>query len=259
MDRRFSDGLTFRGAYTWSHNIDNSTAEIFSTYLTPRRPQDFGNLSADRSDSALDHRHRFTMTMLYDVPLFSHSSNYFMKNVVGNWEIAPIYTYQTSQNFTVQSGIDSNLNGDAVDRTVINPNGIPGTGSTVSPLLNSNGDTVAYIANTPTAQYIQAAKGVMPNSARNTLPGRPINNVDVTIVKRFSFGERYKLEFQAQFLNFFNHPQFVAGRLNDVFLDSYNNPNYQTLLKPGNPNFNEPENVFSSNPRNIQLAIKLRF
>src|SRR6185312_3284011 len=34
LDRRFSNGLVFRGAYTWSHNIDNSTAEVFSTYLT---------------------------------------------------------------------------------------------------------------------------------------------------------------------------------------------------------------------------------
>jgi hypothetical protein len=110
-----------------------------------------------------------------------------------------------------------------------------------------------------TAQYIQAAKGVMPNSGRNTLPGRPIDNIDLTMVKRFSFGERYKLEFQAQLLNFLNHPQFIAGRLNDVFLDSFNNPSYQTILKPGNVNFNQPENVFSSNPRNVQLALKLRF
>jgi len=259
LDRRFARGLVFRGAYTWSHTIDNSTAEVFSTYLTPRRPQDFRNLSAETSDSALDHRHRLTLTMLWDVPLFSHHPNYFLKNVVGNWEFAPIYTFQSGERYTVQSGIDSNLNGDAVDRTVINIEGIPGTGSTVSPLKNTKGDTVGYLANNPTAQYIQAAKGVYPNSSRNTLLGRPIDNIDLTAVKRFSFGERYKLEFQAQFLNFLNHPQFIAGRLNDVFLDSYNNPNYQTLLKPGNINFNQPENVFSSNPRSIQLALKLKF
>jgi hypothetical protein len=32
--------------------------------------------------------------------------------------------------------------------------------------------------------------------------------------------------------------------------------NYQT---PGNPIFNNPEAVFSSNPRNIQLALKILF
>jgi hypothetical protein len=100
---------------------------------------------------------------------------------------------------------------------------------------------------------------VMPTGGRNTLPGRPINNIDITLVKRISYHERYKLEFQAQFLNFLNHPQFIAGRLNDVFLDTYNNPTYQTILKPGNPAFNNQESVFSSNPRNIQLALKFKF
>ncbi len=258
-DRRLSDGMTFRAAYTYSHNIDNSTAEVFSTYLTPRRPQDFRNLSAEKSDSALDHRQRFTLTMLYDVPLFSRSKNYIMKNVVGNWEIAPIYTYQTGEKYTVQSGLDSNLNGDSVDRTVLNPLGVSGTGTTATPLLNTKGDTVAFVAKDLTAEYILAPKGVMPTAGRNTLPGRPIDNIDLTLVKRISFSERFKLEFQAQFLNFLNHPQFIAGRLNDVFLDSFNNPSYQTMLKPGNASFNQPENVFSSNPRNIQLALKLKF
>jgi hypothetical protein len=259
LDRRFSDGLTFRGAYTWSHNIDNSTAEVFSTYLTPRRPEDFGNLSLDRATSALDHRQRLTIALLYDVPLFAHSGNAFMKNVVGNWELAPIYTYQTPEYYTVQSGIDANLNGDAVDRAIVNPNGVPGTGSNATPLTNSAGQVVAYIATNPNAQYITANKGVLPTGARNTLPGRPIDNLDLTAVKRFSYKERYKLEFQAQFSNFFNHPQFIAGRLNDVFLDSFNSPSYQTILKPNNPAFDNQESVFSSNPRSIQLVLKFKF
>ena len=49
-----------------------------------------------------------------------------MKNVVGNWEVAPIYTYQTGTWFTVQSGIDSNLNGDSGgDRAYLNAGGQP--------------------------------------------------------------------------------------------------------------------------------------
>ena len=47
-------------AYTFSHNIDDSTAEVFRTYTTPRRPQNFRNLRADRASSALDHRNRLT-------------------------------------------------------------------------------------------------------------------------------------------------------------------------------------------------------
>ena len=113
LTRRFSNGLQFMAAYTFSHNIDDSTAEVFSTYTTPRRPQNIRDLRADRANSALDHRHRLTYQVLYDTPWFKTSKNWAMKNLVGNWEIAPIYTYQTGTWFTVQSGLDSNLNGDS--------------------------------------------------------------------------------------------------------------------------------------------------
>ena len=40
------------GAYTWSKNIDDSTAALASTVLTPRRPYDFENLRQERANSA---------------------------------------------------------------------------------------------------------------------------------------------------------------------------------------------------------------
>lgn len=48
LNRRFSQGLLFQASYTWSHNIDNSTAEVATTYLTPRRSQNFNITSAEK-------------------------------------------------------------------------------------------------------------------------------------------------------------------------------------------------------------------
>src|SRR5438093_7713149 len=90
------NGLQFTAAHTWSRTIDDSTADFFSTILTPRRPQDFQNLAADRANSALDHRHRFTLALIYDLPFFKHG-NWMEKNLIGNWQFSPIYTYQTAQ------------------------------------------------------------------------------------------------------------------------------------------------------------------
>jgi hypothetical protein len=67
VNRRFSNGLQFQGAYTFSKTIDNSTADFFSTVITPRRQQDFQHVDADRSNSALDHRNRFTIGAVYAV------------------------------------------------------------------------------------------------------------------------------------------------------------------------------------------------
>jgi hypothetical protein len=261
LNRRFSKDLQFQGAYTWSRLIDNSTADFNTTALTPRRAQDFQNLSADKSTSALDRRQRFTFSAYYEVPWF-RQSNWMMKNLVGNWTAAPIYTYETPEYTTVQSNLDSNLNGDsASDRVIVNPAGQDGVGSKVTALTNSSGATVAYLATNPNARYIVAGSGAYPNGGRNTLPGRPINNIDMNMLKNFSITERWKIQFAASFFNLLNHAQFIPGfpgrADNPVVLN--NSTISRSILIPGNPNFNNPEAVYSSQPRNIQLALKLIF
>ena len=67
LNKRFSKNLQFVGSYTWSHMIDDGTAAVFSTTIAPRRAQDFYNLRPERSSSALDRRHRFTFSWVYDV------------------------------------------------------------------------------------------------------------------------------------------------------------------------------------------------
>jgi hypothetical protein len=283
LNRRFSKGLMLIGSYTWSHNIDDSTADFFTTVLSPRRPQDFQNLRPERSSSALDRRHRLTITAVEDVPFFKGSNNWFLKNLVGNWEVAPIYTYESPEYATVQSQDDPNLNGDPWgDRVFINPAGRKGVGTDVNPIdltgavvpynvMDPDGNPItnpaiaAYVAQNPNAQYIRGAEGTLPNGGRNTLPLRPINNFDISIVKRFSITERVKLEFQGQFSNAFNHPQFTGGYLNHVDGGNANLVAVQqaggvrNMLTPGDPIFNRPDLAFSSNPRGITIVGKLVF
>jgi len=261
VNRRFSNGLQFVGSYTFSHNIDDSTAEVFSTFTNPRRVQDFQNIRAERASSALDHRNRFTMAVVYDVPFFKQHGSWFVKNVVGNWELAPIYTYETGTLVTPQSSIDANLNGDSAgDRAILNPAGTVNVGSGVTPLKNSAGQTVAYLAENPNARYITAAKGTLPTSGRQTEHLMPINNVDISVLKRFNvFRERYKLEFAGRFTNFFNHPQYTGARINDVASVGYTGTNVHNFLNPAETSFYRPDLVFSSNPRNIQVSAKFIF
>jgi hypothetical protein len=257
LTRQFKNGLQFTAAYTWSHTIDNSTADFFTTLLTPRRTQDFQNLAGDRSNSALDHRHRFTLALIYDVPFFKNG-NWLTKNVLGNWEIAPIYTYQSPQWMTVQSNRDVNGNGDtAGDRAIFNPSGVRGTGSDVTPLTNTAGDIVAYVANDPSAQYIRGGLYAKADVGRNTLPSRPIDSVDLTVLKRISFTERLRVEFSAQAFNLLNHAQFVPGYLNDVTSIGFTTD--RTFLVPGASNFNNVEGIFPSNARTLQLGLKVIF
>jgi len=260
VTRRFHNGLQFVGSYTFSHNIDNSTAEVFSTYTTPRRGQDFQNLNADRSSSALDHRNRFTMATVYDMPFFK-GGNWFMRNLIGNWELAPIYTYETGTLYTVQSGVDSNMNGDSAgDRTWINPAGTVNIGSGATALKNSNGATVAYLVKNPQARYVAAPKGVIATGGRNTAHLNPIDNIDFSLLKRFNvFKESTKMEIGARFYNLLNHPQYTGSYLNDIAPIGYTGGAVHNFLIPGKANFYDPSAVFSSNPRTMQLSAKFIF
>ena len=274
LTRRFSNGLQFQGSYTWSHNIDDSTDALDSTVLAPRRPMDFQNLTIERASSLLDYRNRIVMQMIYDVPFFKNRS-WWLKNLVGNWEIAPVYTYQSGQHVTPQSAADSNLNGDsAPDRVIINQAGNINLGTTATPLTNSAGDTVAYLAVDPNARFIAAPKGTFPNGGRSLLNLNPIDNIDLTLLKRISLTERFKLEFSARATNIFNHPQYTGGYLNDAgsfggsgpigsgggyAAGSIQGDLVRNSIVPGNPVFQQWSQVFSSNPRQLQLALKLTF
>jgi hypothetical protein len=60
----FREDLQLQTTYTWSHNLDNSTVEVASTFLTPRRAQDSSNLTAEKASSALDRRQRISLSMI---------------------------------------------------------------------------------------------------------------------------------------------------------------------------------------------------
>jgi len=293
LSRRFSNGLMFQAAYTYSRTIDNSTADFFTTSLTPRRPQDFQNWDAERSVSPLSRTHRFTVAAVYDLPFFKNS-NWFVKNIVGNWGFSPIYTYESPQWATVQSARDSNLNGDSAgDRVVLNPAGTNGVGSGVTPLCNSampafgvcgesdfdptvgppgpgNFDSspflVAYQANNPNARYIVAGAGALATGGRNTLPTEPTNDISLSVYKDVNITERMKFRIGAQFANVINHPQFIPGSnpgqglgVNDVASFTTTTSNYLNYVTPSNANFNNPRSVFASNARTIALVAKFTF
>jgi len=273
LGRSFNNGLQYKFAYTWSHAFDNSTADVNSTSLTPRRAQDFQNYNAEWATSALDRRHRVSGELIYDSPFMKKSNNWYAKNLLGNWQLGPTFIFESPEYATVQSGVDANLNGDsASDRVVYNPKGIGNTGTGSSPVCTAAmpiGTTcgsaasapylVAYYANSSTAKYITAQAGAFANAPRNTLAMAHITNFDLSAVKRFAITEGQTFEFQCHAYNVFNHPQSVPGSLNDVLSVGTSSATIRQVTIPTSPEFNNPRSVFSSNPRVLQLVVKYSF
>jgi hypothetical protein len=56
--------------------------------------------------------------------------------------------------------------------------------------------------------FVQPLPGSYGNVGRNTLPGPHLYETDLSVAKQFSFRERWKLQFRAEFFNLFNHTNF---------------------------------------------------
>jgi len=96
--------------------------------------------------------------------------------------------------------------------------------------------------------YTHAAPGELGNSNRAPLYGPRFVNTDLSIIKHFPLPyESMRLDFRAEFFNFFNHAQFYlpggSSGMQDV------NATSSFAVVSGTVN----------NPRVVQFALKLNF
>ncbi len=124
------------------------------------------------NSSVLDQRQRATVTMLWDVAAIGSGNFHFVRDILANVTLGGAWIYQTPSSASIQSGVSTDLSGFGLGGVMLNPSGVAGTGSGVSPLYNSSGQNVAYQANNPNAQYIAGAAGTY-NAARYTIPLQP--------------------------------------------------------------------------------------
>ncbi|MEK7831381.1 MAG: hypothetical protein AAB401_09875, partial [Acidobacteriota bacterium] len=94
-------------------------------------------------------------------------------------------------------------------------------------------------------------------SARNTLQLPGIENLDFSIFKNFALTENKKIQFRVDFFNAFNHAQYIPGSPNAVIPIA--TTGVSDVNTVGRNSFNKPDEVFSSNPRVIQLAFRFNF
>jgi hypothetical protein len=270
-------------AYTFSKAIDNATNELFSSTINPRRAQYGFDLSQERSLSALDVPHRFAASFNYDLPFYNKSNNGLLRAVLGGWTINGVFQTQSGQLITPQSAIDSNRDRDAAgDRTIVNLNGVPGTGSGVfgvdaagQRIVDESGadllgdpSTVAYVAMNPSAQYIQAGFGARANAGRNTLRTNGWNRTDMTFVKNLRVNERYNFQLAAEVGNLFNQRIRTVGDFGSPFFVNQNDFNGTNSFGIGAVSFAFPDvtsplfNNYSPgnfSGRTVQLRAKFIF
>lgn len=254
LERRFKAGYQFNTSYTWSRFFDHATNEFFNSFINPRRPQDWRNLENEWARSVLDVPHRFVARGLWELPWLRGRPG--AAGLLGGWMVSAAYVRQSGQPWTPLSQANSVGNGDVqVQRAIVNPAGTSPTGTRSSPVANSAGAVVGYVANDSNARYVQAGVGSVPTAERNSLRAPGINNLDLMLSKGFDIRGSRQIQFQAHFFNFLNHPQFTAANL--LAVDPGLGLNYAFV---GSAGFNNIEQAGATGgARIIQLVLKVAF
>src|SRR5262249_41002799 len=132
IKRRLSEGMTIDASYTFSRTIDDSTNELFSSFVNPRRPQNNWDLRAQRAQSVLSHPHRFVASWIYELPFYRNRHG-LLGQTLGNWQISGVYQAESGQLVDALNFNDTNGNFDSAgDRAVVNPAGDPKKGTDVN-------------------------------------------------------------------------------------------------------------------------------
>jgi hypothetical protein len=230
VEKRFSQGLSFLLAYTFSKLIDNnqgagSNSSGFSE-SGDEGVRNWDNIAAERSVSSNDLPQRLVLSGSYEIPL-GRSGPSLYKHVAGGWQLNGIATFQSGNVISVTQ------NGTSFGSSKPNAVGDPTLSDpTIDMWLNK-----AAFANSPAFTFGNVAR----NLPRTRSDGW--NNIDLSLMKNFQILERYKLQFRAESFNFTNTPVF------------------------GNPSANIDAGNFgtvtgyaaNSRPREFQLALKLYF
>jgi len=214
LEKRFSRGLSFRAAYTFSKSIDESQ-EHLAAGGTGSFTQNSYNLGERRGPSDFDIRHHIVAAYIYELP-FGRGRAYLnsgaISQIVGGWRVSGTGGWRTGRPFTVRAGNN--------DTTLGGPRGgglisafadclRDGTLSKSERNIDRWFDATAYatpMALNPTTNTVQPRLG---NCGRNTLRGPGLTSFDIALARTFEgFGEGRSLEIRWEMFNMFNTPQF---------------------------------------------------
>lgn len=226
--RRYAKGLTIGAQWTWGHSIGNTGGS--NEAQTAANPYDF---SVDRGNNAFDVRHTANVSALYELPFgkgrkYGQNWNGFGQTILGGWEVGGIWNGRTGLPVDVKI-----TRPDFVYRDTRNNNIVS------SPILVNGAPVTVAIENTPgggafrnnrrpdyiggdpfiqtedkrfilnPAAFAIPQPGMVGNLGRWALHGPAMSQFDLTLHKRFFFGERTNLEFRSEIYNLFNIVNFA--------------------------------------------------
>lgn len=236
VEKRFSRGLTFSGAYTFARLIDDAGAVFDSAVLTGPvanyQVADSFNRRLEKAVSTGNVPHIFSFGGVYELPFGrgrAHELRGWADWVLGGWQLAGLVRAQSGSPLAVTQA--TNLNAFAGF-------GIQRPNLVGDPMLPADQRTTGRWFNT--AAFSGAPQFTIGNASRNPVSGPGYRAADVMIGKTFLITERFRMEYRAEAFNVTNTPPL------------------------GNPNVSLGNAAFGTittalDPRVYEMVLKLQF
>ncbi len=194
LSKRFSQGLSFQGAYTYAKALGYTTAN--NMILNPF------NLRSNYGPTDYDRQHVLTIAHLWELPLGRRGSN-FASTILGGWQLNGVLTWQTGTPLTLTA--DPLLCG-CVNTTVLaGANGSVGT-------TGNFGNGQSFFS----GSFFAPAGSNIANLGRNSLRGPDSWNYNLSLFKNFRVAEKFNLQLRGEAYNLTNttHPVNPVTNIN---------------------------------------------
>ncbi len=279
LQRRFSNGLTFLAAYTWSKTLGNvdsnngASSGAENAQYSASFYQDYYNPRAERSVTSSDIPQSIALSYTYELPigqgkaLLNHGG--VLNEVVGGWQVSGIHQYQSGRPIHIEYDAFGAANPYyATDGFSFRPDVVPGQPlknpayrkSCSGPAPSTPGVQSCAVYINPSA-FVAPPQGQFGNAPHffSNLRLPFFLNESLSATKRFHLYERANLQFQANFFNAFNRVVFSNGVNPNTFI--FNN----APASLSSADLADTNSVFGlltaqqNGPRMIQMVLKLEF
>lgn len=216
--RRISSGLGFQAAYTWSKSFDNrswdpslSTINTANSQAGSATPFDLRDRHLNYAYSDFDRRHVFQGTYTYELPFGAdkafHSGNKAVNYAISGWQFSGTTIWQSGRPFTVYSGSNT------LSSVIQSPANCNGCTSNMGHVIVENGINYYFTA-AQRAMFTVPDPGTIGNTTRNFFRNAPYFQTDLSVLRKFRFGERWAFDFRVDARNLTNHVNFDISASN---------------------------------------------
>ena len=202
FEKRLSHGISVKGFYVWSKNLD--TASVQNTGAVLGSAQDFNNLAEEYGRADTDIRHRSQTSIVWK-PTYFENRGLLTRSLLDGWTVSGIVHLQSGSPFSITTGVDNNFDGNNNDRASV----VPGQPYRTTDYNHTIKGSQFFNPNAFCGYSGGTCLGVGPggsdgNTKRNEFSSPGSKSIDAALFRNFKIWESVQLQGRVEATNVFN-------------------------------------------------------